>query len=101
MAKTKRAKYGQFNTGLNECEFTLNEIKKHVQLEGTVLEPSFGSGNFVTELKKIVQEIKEEFTKSVHSITGKMNGNDGELTYPLFQSRKCKHVHERFKGLLG
>ena len=37
MAKTKRAKYGQFNTGLNECEFTLNEIKKHVQLEGTVM----------------------------------------------------------------
>ena len=57
MAKTKRAKYGQFNTGLNECEFTLNEIKKHVQLEGTVLEPSFGSGNFVTELKKHNMEI--------------------------------------------
>ena len=57
MAKTKRAKYGQFNTGLNECEFTLNEIKKHVQLEGTVLEPSFGSGNFVTELKKYDMEI--------------------------------------------
>lgn len=57
MGKTKKAKYGQFNTGLNECEFTLNEIKKHIQLEGTVLEPSFGSGNFVTELKKHDMEI--------------------------------------------
>ncbi len=37
---------------------------------------------FVAELERKVQEIKEEFTKSVHSITGIMNGNDGELTYP-------------------
>ena len=57
MAKTKRAKYGQFNTGLNECEFTINELKKHFKLEGNVLEPSFGSGNFVTELKKYDMEI--------------------------------------------
>lgn len=52
MAKTKKSKYGQFNTGLNECEFTINEIKKHFELVGSVLEPSFGSGNFVVELKK-------------------------------------------------
>ncbi len=30
-----------------------------------------------------------------------MNGNDGELTYPLFQSRKQEHVDKRFKGLSG
>jgi hypothetical protein len=35
----------------------------------------------VTKLERKVQEIKEEFTKSVHSITGIMNGNDGEVTY--------------------
>ena len=57
MAKTKKGKYGQFNTGSNECEFTINEIKKHVQLTGSVLEPSFGSGNFVIELKKYGVEI--------------------------------------------
>jgi hypothetical protein len=56
---------------------------------------------FVTELESKVQEIKEGFTNCVHSITGKINGNDGELTYPSFQSRKRKHVHERFKGLSG
>ena len=56
---------------------------------------------FVTELESKVQEIKEGFTTFVHSITGEMNSNDGELTYPLFHSRKRKHVHERFKGLSG
>ena len=47
---------------------------------------------FVSELERKVQEIKEEFTKSVHSITGTMNGNDGELTFPAFQSRKRKRL---------
>lgn len=56
---------------------------------------------FVAEVERKVQEIKEEFTKSVHSITGIMNGNDGELTYPSFQSRKQKNVDKRFKGLSG
>ncbi len=56
---------------------------------------------FVSELERNVQEIKEEFTKSLHSITGTMNENDGELTYPAFQSRKQKQVDKRFKGLFG
>ena len=56
---------------------------------------------FVAELERKVQEIKEEFTKSVHSITGTMNGNDGELTYPAFHSKKWKQVDNRFKGLSG
>ncbi len=50
---------------------------------------------FVLELERKVQDIKEEFTKSVHSITGTMNGNDGELTFPAFQSRKQKKVDKR------
>ena len=57
---------------------------------------------FVAKLERKVQEIKEEFTKSVHSITGTVNGNDGELTYPSFKSRKRKHVdNKQFKGLSG
>jgi hypothetical protein len=50
------------------------------------------AGAFVAEFKRKVQEIKEEFTKSVHSITGTMHGNDGELTFPAFQSRMQKYV---------
>ena len=56
---------------------------------------------FVAELERKVQEIKEEFTKSIYSITGTMHGNEGELMYPAFQSRKRKNVDKRFKGLSG
>ena len=49
---------------------------------------------FVSELERKVQEIKEEFTKSVYSITGTMNGNDGELTYPAFHSRKKRLIKD-------
>jgi hypothetical protein len=31
MVKTKKSQYGQFNTGISECEFTINEIKKHFE----------------------------------------------------------------------
>jgi len=56
---------------------------------------------FVAELERQVQEIKEEFTKSIYSITGTMHGNEGELMFPAFQSRKRKNVDKRFKGLSG
>ncbi len=59
------------------------------------------AAEFVAELERKVQEIKEEFTKTVYSITGTMNENDGELTFPAFQRRKRKHVDKRFKGLSG
>ena len=59
------------------------------------------AASFVAKLERKVQEIKEEFTKSIYSITGTMHGNDGELTFPAFQSRKRKYVDKRFKGLLG
>ena len=56
---------------------------------------------FVAELERKVQEIKEEFTKSIYSITDTMHGNEGELMFPAFQSRKRKNVDKRFKGLSG
>ena len=56
---------------------------------------------FVAELERKVQEIKEEFTKSIYSITGTMHGNEGELMFPAFQSRKQKNLDKRFKGLSG
>ena len=45
---------------------------------------------FVSELEKEVKEVKEEFTKSVHSIPGTMNGNDGERDY-LVRRRRNKY----------
>jgi ribosomal protein L29 len=50
------------------------------------------AAEFVAELETKVQEIKEQFTKTVHSISGKMQGNEGELTFPAFERRKRKHV---------
>lgn len=89
MVKSKTAKYGQFNTGLNECEFIINEIKKHFKFEGKVLEPSFGSGNFVKELKKHKVdidcfEIDSEIFKSidgVNSVLGDFLFIDFDKTY--------------------
>jgi len=41
---------------------------------------------FVAEMERKVQETKEDFTKTIHSITGTMNGNDDELTFPSFEN---------------
>ena len=58
------------------------------------------AAEFVAELERKVQEI-EKFTNTVHSISGTMQGNDSELTYPAFERRKTTHVDKRFKGLSG
>jgi hypothetical protein len=52
-------------------------------------------------LDRKVQELKEEFTKSILSISGSRHGKDGELTFPLFNNKKWKYIDKRFKGLLG
>jgi hypothetical protein len=70
------------------CKNILQSVD-HILSNDLVMENSQAAA-FVAELERKVQEIKEEFTKSVHSITGIMNGNAGELTYPSFQSRKRK-----------
>jgi hypothetical protein len=48
------------------------------------------AAEFVAELETKVQEIKEQFTKTVHSISGKMQGNEGELIFPAFERTKRK-----------
>jgi hypothetical protein len=56
---------------------------------------------FVTELDRKVQELKEEFTKSILSISGSRHGKDGELTFPSFDNKKWKYIDKRFEGLSG
>jgi ribosomal protein L29 len=65
-----------------------------------VMENSLAA-EFVAELERKVQEIKEKFTKTVHTTSGTMQGNDSELTFPAFLRRKTKHVDKRFRGLSG
>jgi hypothetical protein len=56
---------------------------------------------FVTELDRKVQELMEEFTKSILSISGSRNGKDGELTFPSFHNKKWKYINKRFKVFWG
>ncbi len=76
------------------------QLVDHILSHELVME-NFLAAEFVAELERKVQEIKEKFTKTVHSISGTMLGNDSELTYPAFERRKTKHVDKRFKGLSG
>jgi hypothetical protein len=55
----------------------------------------------VTELDRKVQELKEQFTKSILSIHGSWHGKDGELTFPSFENKKRKYIDKRFKGISG
>ena len=72
----------------------------HILSHELVMENS-QAAEFVAELERKVQEIKETFTKTVHSISGTMQGNDSELTFPAFKRRTTKNVNKRFKGLSG
>jgi len=51
MPKSKRNLYGQFNTSDELSYFVINEINKIKKITGSVLEPSFGKGAFLNQLK--------------------------------------------------
>jgi adenine-specific DNA-methyltransferase len=88
MVKTKKSQYGQFNTGISECEFTINEIKKYFDLKGKVLEPSFGSGHFITELKKHNVEIDcFEIDKDVFKPIDGVNSTLGDFLLTTFDQK--------------
>lgn len=88
MGKSKKAKYGQFNTEKNECQFTINQIKKYFEIKGTVLEPSFGSGNFVSELKKYKVDIDcYEVDKNVFHPIENTNSYLGDFLFTTFNKK--------------
>ncbi len=45
---------------------------------------------FVTELDRKDQELKEEFTKCILSISGSRHGQDDELSFPSFDNKKAE-----------
>lgn len=118
MDKTQRAKFGQFNTEESQCKFIIDLLRQHFDLGGDILEPSFGSGNFVSELKKFSNqidcyEIDKNVFKSIdgtNSILGdflfsKVNkkydfiiGNPPyiELTYSFYSSEDKKKLKNIF-----
>jgi hypothetical protein len=44
------------------------------------------------------QNLKEEFTKQILSVTGTTNGGDNELTFPSFINKQTKVDKEMYKG---
>jgi adenine-specific DNA-methyltransferase len=50
--KDKINRYGQFFTEENLCDYVLNKINEIKSIKGNILEPSFGSGNFINNLEK-------------------------------------------------
>lgn len=50
--KSKVNQYGQFFTESEMCEWALDIINEIKPIKGDVLEPSFGSGNFIDEIVK-------------------------------------------------
>ena len=50
MGKSITGQYGQYFTDLSECESILEIINNIKEIKGDVLEPSFGSGNFINKM---------------------------------------------------
>ncbi len=55
----------------------------------------------VAEIKRKMQEIKEDFTKEVISIVGSTIGKNNELCFPSFKNKTTKQVQKRHKGISG
>ena len=88
MGKSKKAQYGQFNTGVDECIFTLNEISKYTEINGNILEPSFGTGNFVRELIKYNCNIDSfEVDKNVYKKIDGANTILGDFLFREFDKK--------------
>jgi len=53
---------------------------------------------YVNDLERQIQSIKEDFTKKISSIVGQHIGNDNEVTYASFNNKEKEIVDKRFKG---
>ncbi len=59
------------------------------------------AAEFVTAKERQIQNLKEEFTPKILSITRTTNGRDDELTFPSFRNKGTTVVEKRYKGTLG
>lgn len=48
--KSKEGKYGQFFTIIEMCDNVLNIVNSIKEIDGDILEPSFGTGNFIDSI---------------------------------------------------
>lgn len=75
--KTKEGRYGQFFTNEGLCDNVLSIVNKIKPISGDILEPSFGTGNFIDSIKKY----------KINSITGI------EIDDTLFKSWGDDRIH--------
>ena len=59
------------------------------------------AAKYVAEIKRKMQEIKEDFTKEVISIVGSKIGKDNELCFPSFKNKTTNQLQTRHKGISG
>jgi hypothetical protein len=59
------------------------------------------AAEFVSVMERQIQNLKEEFTKTILSITGTTNCRDNELTFPSFRNKQTTVVEKRYKRILG
>ncbi len=74
-----------YDNELNAARKNILQSVDHILNHDLVMENPKAAA-FVAEMERKVQETKEDFTKTIHSITGTMNGNDDELTFPSFEN---------------
>ncbi len=87
-----------YDTGLsNTCKNIILSID-HILNHDLVKEDS-RAADFVTVMETQIQNLKEEFTKTILSITGTTNGRDNELTFPSFRNKQTTVVEKRYKRI--
>ena len=122
--KDKISKYGQFFTENDMCKSVLEIINKIKKIEGNILEPSFGSGNFIEALQKDsntniygIEIDKDHFDKYENENKNLFNddflnfnnnikydfiiGNPPyiELCYSFYSKQEQERLKKEFKGI--
>ena len=125
--KSEINKYGQFFTEKEMCKYVLDIVNNIKPLKGKVLEPSFGSGNFIDELSNYDVEIEgveidEKYYNSYKNSKKNnallfnfdfMDFNTGtydfiignppyiELCYSFYNKMEQEVIKNRYKGIAG
>jgi hypothetical protein len=85
---------------LKEAQKNIIETVDHI-LNNDLVQEYPAAANYVAEIERKMQEIKEDFTKEVVSIVGSKIGKDNELCFPSFKNKTTNQVQKRQKGFSG
>jgi hypothetical protein len=122
--KSKANQYGQFFTKNDMCKWTLDIVNNIKKIKGDLLEPSFGSGNFVDEMTKFdnvkvdaveIDKIHFNSYKNINAILVNQDfllfnnnkkydfivGNPPyiEICYSFYDKSQQEDIKKEFKGI--